>query len=140
MVETKMNQKEIKIAIPKGYEIDEENSTFEYIKFKPTVCCYEDIMSISELHPLTVYTNPSKMDKLAAINRMIVVAEYLNKGWKPDWNDENSTKYMICMSGDSIRIVPYIAIGLGMIFFKTEELAKKAIEILGEETIKLTLS
>ena len=97
-------------------------------------------MNISELHPFTVYTNPSKMDKLAAINRMIVVAEYLNKGWKPDWNDENSTKYMICMNGDSIRIVPYIAIGLGMIFFKTEELAKKAIEILGEETIKLTLS
>lgn len=26
--------KEIKINIPKGYEIDEENSTFSYIKFK----------------------------------------------------------------------------------------------------------
>ena len=30
-----METKEIKINIPKGYEIDEENSTFECIKFKP---------------------------------------------------------------------------------------------------------
>lgn len=26
--------KELKINIPEGYEIDRENSTFEYIKFK----------------------------------------------------------------------------------------------------------
>lgn len=30
-----MEQKEQKINIPEGYEIDEENSTFECIKFKP---------------------------------------------------------------------------------------------------------
>ena len=29
-----METKEIKINIPKGYEIDKENSTFECIKFK----------------------------------------------------------------------------------------------------------
>lgn len=28
-------EKEFKIQVPKGYEIDKENSTFEYIKFKP---------------------------------------------------------------------------------------------------------
>ena len=27
--------KELKIEVPKGYEIDKENSTFECIKFKP---------------------------------------------------------------------------------------------------------
>ena len=31
-----METKEIKINIPEGYEIDEENSTFECIKFKPS--------------------------------------------------------------------------------------------------------
>ena len=30
-----METKEIKINIPKGYEIDKENSTFECIKFRP---------------------------------------------------------------------------------------------------------
>lgn len=30
-----METKEIKIQVPKGYEIDKENSTFECIKLKP---------------------------------------------------------------------------------------------------------
>ena len=30
-----MIMKQIKINIPEGYEIDRENSTFEYIRFKP---------------------------------------------------------------------------------------------------------
>lgn len=30
-----MEEKELKVVPPKGYEIDEENSTFECIKFKP---------------------------------------------------------------------------------------------------------
>lgn len=30
-----METKELKIKVPKGYEIDKENSTFECIKFKP---------------------------------------------------------------------------------------------------------
>ena len=29
-----METKELKIQAPEGYEIDRENSTFEYIKFK----------------------------------------------------------------------------------------------------------
>lgn len=29
-----MEAKELKIQVPKGYEIDKENSTFECIKFK----------------------------------------------------------------------------------------------------------
>ena len=31
--------KELKVEIPKGYEIDKENSTFECIKFKPKDVC-----------------------------------------------------------------------------------------------------
>jgi len=29
-----METKEVKITIPEGYEIDEQNSTFECVKFK----------------------------------------------------------------------------------------------------------
>lgn len=40
-----METKEIKIQIPEGYEIDKENSTFDYIKLKPIKknITYEDI-------------------------------------------------------------------------------------------------
>ena len=34
-----METKELKIQVPKGYEIDKENSTFELIKFKYTKNC-----------------------------------------------------------------------------------------------------
>lgn len=39
-----MDTKEIKISVPDGYEIDNENSTFECIKFKPVKKCitYKD--------------------------------------------------------------------------------------------------
>ena len=39
-----MDIKEVKIQIPKGYEIDKENSTFDCIKFKPVKECitYKD--------------------------------------------------------------------------------------------------
>lgn len=40
-----METKELKIEIPKGYEIDKENSTFERIVFKPIKkdITYEDV-------------------------------------------------------------------------------------------------
>ena len=35
-------EKEIKIDVPEGYEIDKENSTFECIKFKPIIKRWRD--------------------------------------------------------------------------------------------------
>ena len=32
-----MENKEIKISVPDGYEIDKDNSSFELIKFKPII-------------------------------------------------------------------------------------------------------
>ena len=41
-----METKELKIQVPEGYEIDEENSTFECIKFKQIKdATYKDICS-----------------------------------------------------------------------------------------------
>ena len=44
-----METKEIKIQVPKGYEIDKENSTFENIIFKKKkdINCWEDLEKIS---------------------------------------------------------------------------------------------
>lgn len=38
-----MENKELKIILPPGYIIDEENSTFECIKFKSKKLIYEDV-------------------------------------------------------------------------------------------------
>lgn len=58
-----METKEIKIDIPKGYEIDKENSTFECIKFKKIhqVNTWKDLQEVSGYY-INVCSNLSQMD------------------------------------------------------------------------------
>lgn len=58
-------------------------------------------------------------------------AKYLNK------DKINSGVYLFLRDGEIKHSVYSSRIGESVIFFKTEDLAKQAIEILGEETIKL---
>ena len=97
-----METKEIKINIPEGYEIDEENSTFECIKFKPIKkeLTYEDIaeelfsdigfyiISNGGIIPFdkTVgkddknnATNKNQLERLLSLNQLLNIAEYYNK-------------------------------------------------------------
>lgn len=152
--------KEIKITVPKGYEIDKENSTFECIKFKKKQLTYEDVAKklftckecfypdivgivryISNLG--TGYDQPNnctsrkQAEKLLAINKLMNVAKYLNDGWEPDWDNISEYKYFI---NGNLGICQNCMFPSGInVYFKTENLAKQAIEILGEETIKLAL-
>ena len=97
-----METKEIKINVPKGYEIDEENSTFECIKFKPIKkeLTYEDVAE--ELFSKNMFTldtigricyvcstgskfdkynttNRKQLERLFALNQLLNIAEYYNK-------------------------------------------------------------
>ena len=97
-----METKEIKINIPKGYEIDEENSTFECIKFKPIKkeLTYEDVaeelfsknMFTSDIKGKIFWisssgakldknntTNRKQLERLFALNQLLNIAEYYNK-------------------------------------------------------------
>ena len=69
------------------------------------------------------------------------VAKYLNGDWQPDWDDENSRKWYIKIDGKKriLCVSGNYYIQISAIYFNTEELAKQAIEILGEETIRLAL-
>lgn len=100
--ENNMETKEIKINVPEGYEIDEENSTFECIKFKPIkkVLTYKDMAE--ELFDDTYYftdrrgkidsirgfdarddknnaTHRKQLERLLALNQLLNIAEYYNK-------------------------------------------------------------
>lgn len=151
--------KEIKITVPEGYEIDKENSTFECIKFKKQLT-YEDVAKklftckecffpdttgkIRYISNLGVgYAQPNnctsrkQAEKLLAINKLMNVAKYLNDGWEPDWDNTSEYKYFI---NSNLGICQNCMFPSGInVYFKTENLAKQAIEILGEETIKLAL-
>lgn len=145
----------VRIIPPEGYEIDKENSTFENIIFKKkTVYCYKQVLASLFHHRSNIYSdssgivsdvdefikchenriifnNSKNYQKIVALTKLINVAEYLNNG--------KIGIYTIGVDFDNKIRVTTTALNYGQIFFYTDKLAKRAIEILGEETIRLAL-
>lgn len=157
-----MENKEMKIIPPEGYEIDKENSTFEKIVFKKVKekLIYKKIadklfqnkqhyyinhngninISSTNWQNLNVAPTINQLEKLLALNKLMNVAYYLNDGWEPDWNDGTQFKYFIYWdTNKTIKIHYNTYFNCGVVYFKSEELAEQAIEILGVLTIKLAL-
>lgn len=101
-INNNMETKEIKINVPEGYEIDEENSTFECIKFKPIEkeLTYKDVAEglfsknlftsdikgrIFEISSpkskidINNATNRKQLERLFALNQLLNIPEYYNK-------------------------------------------------------------
>lgn len=104
-----METKEIKIQIPEGYEIDNENSTFECVKFKPVKkdITYRDVCNkLFVANKCSFYipddgeidetildlratdknnaTNRKQLERLLALNQLLNIAEYYNVKTKND--------------------------------------------------------
>lgn len=99
-----METKEVKIQIPKGYEIDIENSTFECVKFKPIKkdITYDDIcntlfaekqwcfytttdgdiisntINSSVISEKNNSTNKVQLERVLALNQLLNIATYYN--------------------------------------------------------------
>ena len=82
--------------------------------------------------------------KLEAIKKVMAVAKFLNKGWKPDWRRTLDNFYTLGIDGANgmvvILPVSIAKFSVGVVHFRTEELAKQAVQILGEDTVRLALS
>lgn len=88
-------------------------------------------------------TSRKQAEKLLAINKLMNVAKYLNKGWQPNWDEkEGFNKYCIWYNITYDKLIIDASQNLSScgIYFKSEKLAQQAIDILGEETVKLALS
>ena len=151
--ENNMETKEIKINIPEGYEIDEENSTFECIKLKPisinkNITYYNVGNSIlkagyyiterGEILYATDYADNVKLDKnnatnkkqlkrLLALNQLLNIAEYYNK--------KNLKEKIYCINFDKrnheyfIQDYTYSIVVRGLIpIFNNKEDAKAVID------------
>ena len=71
------------------------------------------------------------------------VAKYLNGDWQPDWNNKDGYEYkyylFIDYPSNKIKIEHLVSCCPNDIYFKSEEFAQQAVDILGEETIRLAL-
>ena len=82
-----------------------------------------------------------QLECILAKNQLANIAVYFNDGWKPTVGDSYTTLEYFYKSKDVLAVpnVWYGESSYEQIIFHNEEDAWKAIEILGEETVKLAL-
>lgn len=78
-----------------------------------------------------------QLRKVTAITKLLKVANELNGDWTPDWSNMDQRKWFIVYSFGNLEIENTGKYNVSPVYFKTKELALKAVEIVGEETIKL---
>lgn len=154
--------KQITITVPDNCELKQDGNTYtivekekkltyEYIarELFNNCCCYITSAGIirDEANIPNNANNSNncvtrrQAEKLLAINKLMNVAKYLNGDWQPNWNDGNDYKWFIYFSNEYKKLNTDCVHSMQQhfIYFKSDELAKQAIEILGEEIIKLAL-
>lgn len=85
------------INIPSGMEIDVENSNFKegIIKFKKKNIDYVDVCISLDTEERPIIVSNTNRKKLMAINKLMDIADYYNKGWKPNWINIDEHKFFI---------------------------------------------
>ena len=91
---------DLHIDCPKGYSIDVEHSDLSkgIIKFKNDNITFEDIYkddNIDYAINSVMFSESKLFNKLLCIAKLIDIANYYNKDWKPDWNNGIEFKYYI---------------------------------------------
>jgi hypothetical protein len=86
---------------------------------------------IKDKSPLNFFYN----EKLYAQLKLQYIADQLNDGWKPNWNDIQESKYFIFYENEfkTYKIYAFILHDYFNVYFKLEELAEKALKIMGED-------
>ena len=129
---------DLHIECPKGYSIDVEHSDLSkgIIKFKDANITLEDIYKDdnTDYAMNLVMLSESKLgNKLTAIAKLIDIANYYNKGWKPDFNDKLTHKYVIQYNGIENKYTHYsvdydVCINRCCVYFKNQEDAQAVID------------
>ena len=128
---------DIKIECPKGYIIDMKHTDLSkrIIRFKKDNITIEDIYKDKtsiQFASNNIYddsTNPY-CNKLTAIATLMDIANYYNKGWKPDWNNDEELKYYIAFDYyyNIHRVKNFARLDGNIIYFAHEEDAQAVID------------
>ena len=128
-MEIKNNQ--LTIDIPEGMEIDLKNSDLAkgIVKFKKKNITYENVEDALKLgkNCKSIIVNESNASKLVALSKLMNIAKYYNKDWKPNCGEY---KYHITYNiEDNTYLLDYNSIyTLGTIYFKNRKDAKAVID------------
>ena len=137
------------IEIPKGYEIDQDNSTFEKIVFKEIKKdlpkSWQELRKIDGYYASSVsctlnkeegyVTNPSnrsifvtkeQAEASIALAQLSQLREVYRQGWRPDWL-ENKGKWCLLFYCNRIVIERWVS-NHQFLSFQTKEIAKEFLD------------
>ena len=92
------------INIPEGMVIDVENSNLKegIIKFRNKDIDYTDVCISLNTNDSPIIVSNTNWEKIKAISQLMDIADYYNKGWKPDWSyKHNNPKFYISFDTES---------------------------------------
>lgn len=140
--------KHFKVEVPKGYEIDKENSTFEKIVFKKVNELpkrWKDLKQIngyflkinSDISPLnsenisfknrTVFKTEEQAEASIYVAMLTQLRDVYRQGWEPDWSDEDELKH--CIYFDDGKSIKATLIGSSeFLSFQSEEIRDLFLE------------
>ena len=128
-MEIKNNQ--LTIDIPEGMEIDLENSDLAkgIIKFKIKELDYKTIHNKICYKSFVIDSHREDENKLRAISRLMNIARYYNKDWKPDWKHREIKYYIYFDNNNNEYDINYNdAFCRNTIYFKNSGDAKAVID------------
>lgn len=147
--------KTLKIEVPKGYEIDQEKSTFENIVFKEVK---KDIMervksvddAIKELGETDEAVVQLRLlqgvvglsPKIVSEQKIVVFAKAVNEGWIPDWDNGQWDKWVLWYYLDEAprfldcNLWPSGSFTSARLCYKNKSLAEHASKCINKEYIE----
>lgn len=127
----KIKNNQLTIEIPKGMEIDIENSdlTKGIVKFKPKSLTYKDILQTYITEYGDIVVPKRNVSKLLAISKLMNIAKYYNKDWRPDWEHREVKYYIYFDNNDNKYDIDFNdACCRNTIYFKNSKDAKAVID------------
>ena len=121
------------INIPSGMEIDVENSNLKkgIIKFKKKKKIdYVDVCISLNTEESPIIVANTNCEKLKAISKLMDIADYYNKGWKPDWNNKKNPKFYISFDTESsfYEVICGYIVNCHIVYFKNRKDAQSVID------------
>lgn len=135
------------IEVPDGYELKQvSEGKWELVESEKDLHEILDKDKVSLIATSLCFTNgldlEQRFNRFIALSQLQCVADYLNEGWEPNWDD---TWYKWYIEYDNTRCEKELRVNnsahkfCGQVVFKTRDLAQRAIAICGERLIKEAL-
>lgn len=77
----------------------------------------------------------AQVKRMMAFNKLQNIAKYLNRDWKPDFDDEDTFNWSIIKECGSYGAQYNMSTNEGSVYFKSAELAQQAIRLMGEDSL-----